>query len=87
MHQEIQKKCAEVSVSHKMFAQIYNPHRPTPQKGFLSVEILVIRYFTISVNLLIIIIKKKTYIYRGGISQDVKRLKMLAFYPLFFGFS
>ena len=29
----------------------------------------------------------KLWYYMGGISQDVKRLKMWDFYPLFFGFS
>ena len=27
------------------------------------------------------------YTYMGGISQDVKRLKLWDFYPVFFGFS
>ena len=36
---------------------------------------------------LTILVFKKVYIYTGGISQDVNRLKMWDFYPLFFRFS
>ena len=36
---------------------------------------------------ILIILSKYLIIYMGGISQDVKRLKMWDFYPLFFGFS